>query len=138
MGTSRLLDLYQNSPFCNLGKELRNILMALATIGIEESFEDKRVACMSVASPCKVESFSIYLHISRVASYLHSMVSVFSSLFRRLAILPPICEFIFRHVFASVHSSLKLDLPIGWVKAEPLQKRGLIPAINWLKIHTNR
>ena len=51
-------------------KRARPILKVLATVGYWENplcFGDKRSVHVSVTSPCKLELFSIYLHLSRVA-----------------------------------------------------------------------
>ena len=64
--------------FAIMGKGLvraRPILKAQALIIPSESpgignplcFGDKHLACFLVASPCKLELFSIYLHLSSVA-----------------------------------------------------------------------
>ena len=100
-------------------KTARSILTALTTVGNQGNplhFGDECIACVSVASPCKLELFSIYLHLSRNAWYLFGMVSLFARsfviarLFTRLAI----CECILSHFIASVHSSLNLGLLISW------------------------
>ena len=76
-------------------------------------FGDKRMACVSVASPGKRKLFFIYFHLSKVASYSFSTVSPLSRLFSRLAILPRICECILNHYIAFVSTSLKLGLLIS-------------------------
>ena len=51
-------------------RRARPILTAFAAVGNQGNplfFGKKRMACVSVASPGKLELFSIYLHLSRVA-----------------------------------------------------------------------
>ena len=58
--------------------------------GESPRFGENHTDCVSASSPCKLESVSIYLHFSRVAQYLCSLVNVFSRLFSLPVVLSPI------------------------------------------------
>ena len=92
---------------------MRPILTALTTTGIQENplhLGDNLTACVSVSFPFKLESFSIYLHFSRLARYLFCVVSVLSGLFSHTVILSPICGCLFGNLLHDCMCSRKFKV----------------------------